>query len=379
VGAALETPTRFASAPSGTASLDEATGELLPEWDPTIKWQLQAVARAALGPDHRVHHCHRHLQGHRHEVEIRERVNGGGRFLGNLQTCGSVWVCPVCAAKIQAVRALEVRSAIDAWTDRGGGVLLASLTFRHSRADVLEDILRRFKVAVRAMRDGKRYQRAKRELGLAGSITGYEVTWGHANGWHPHAHVLLFVDGDATVDDARALLWPLWERACARADLEVEPWAFDVRDGAAVRSYVTKIGTEYLWNAEHEVVKSHTKRGRSGMTPFDFLRAHLEDPAGGPWLRLFAEFARAFHGRNQLTWTRGFKHELLGSDGQSDDAVAASLGEQYVVLATITAHDWIALRRAGYDGGTVLRTFDLAGWDGLWRLIEAARGERHGT
>lgn len=353
--------------------MDEVTGEVVPAFDPTLKWQLQAVARAALGPGHRIQHCHRHLQGHKYEVEIRERVTGGGRFLGNLQTCGSVWACPVCAAKIQAVRAAELRAGIDTWHEGGGTVLLMSLTFRHSRADNLGDILDAFKDGLRRFRAGRGYQRAKVGLGLAGSVTGYEVTWGEANGWHPHGHVLLFVRGDVTSDEARAVLWPLWERAATAAGLDVEPWAFDVRDGSRVRKYVTKMGTEYLWNAEHEVVKSHTKRGRHGMTPFDFLRAHLEDSGDGRWLARFAEFAFTFHGRNQLTWSRGLKEQLLGESGQSDEAVAASIGEVYAVLATITAHDWIALRRAGHHGGTVLRVFDLAGWDGVWRLIEAAR------
>lgn len=375
-GAPLDTPASIAATPSLTGSLDESTGEIVPAWDPTLKWQLQAVARAALGSDHRIGHCHRHLQAHRHEVEIRERLTGGGLFLGNLQTCGSVWVCPVCAAKIQTVRSTEVRAAIDAWTDAGGGVLIMSQTFRHSRADNLGDILDRFKSGLRRLRSGRPYRVVMESLGAAGSVTGYEVTWGEANGWHPHAHVLLFVGPGVGADDARAVLWPLWERVADRSGLEVDAAAFDVRDGAAVRSYVTKMGSEYLWNAEHEIVKSHTKRGRSGMTPFDLLRAHLDDAGTGRWLALFAEFGFTFHGRNQLTWTRGLKRQLLGDDGQSDEQVAASIGEKYHVLARITAEDWIALRKAGHHGGTVLRVFELEGWNGLQLLIDQAREQR---
>lgn len=369
----LDSSASIASALSGTASVDESTGEVVPAFDPTIKWQLQAVARAALGWDHRIARCHRVLQGHRYEVEVRAPLTGGRTFLGNLQTCGSVWVCPVCAAKIQTVRAAEVRAGIDAWTDNGGTVLLMTQTFRHSRADNLGDILDAFKEGTRRFRSGRGYQRAKGVLELGGSIAGHEVTWGEVNGWHPHAHTLLFVSGSVTPSESRTVLWPLWEAAARRAGLEVSPDAFDVRDGAAVRSYVTKMGGEYQWGAAQEVVKSHTKRGRSGMTPFDFLRAHLEDSSDGRWLARFAEFGFTFHGRNQLTWSRGFKAQLLGADGQSDEAVAASIGESYDVLARITAHEWIALRRAGVHGGTVLRTFDLAGWDGLRVLIDSVR------
>lgn len=370
--AALDTPANIATPPQ---TVDPETGEIVPVWDPTTKWQLQAVARAALGQDHRINHCHRHLQGHQHEVEIRERINGGTRFLGNLQTCGSVWVCPVCAAKIQAVRATETRQMIDTWTEQGGGVLLMTQTVRHSRADVLGDILDALKAGIRDMANGSPYRRARERLGLAGKGTGYEVTFGEVNGWHPHAHTLLFVGGDVGPDAARKNLWPLWERAAHRVGLDVEPSGFDVRDGSAVRSYVTKMGTEYLWNAEHEVVKSHTKRGRAGMTPFDMLRQHLEDPGDGRWLARFAEFGFTFHGRRQLSWSRGFKQQLLGQVERSDETIAASIGEAYHVLARITAQEWIALRKAGHHGGTVLQVYDLHGWDGLQHLINDARGK----
>lgn len=370
---ALDLHTSIASAPSQTGSLDTSTGEVVPEWDPTTKWELQAVARHALGPKHRLRICYRHLRPDMNEVQIRERIEDGARFLGGLQVCGSVWVCPVCAPKIQAVRAAELRSGIDAWTAESGRVLMMTQTFRHSRADELEVILDAFKGALRKFRAGRGYQTAKDDLGLAGTVAGHEVTWGDVNGWHPHAHALLFVRGDVTPDAASAALWPLWESAAHRSGLEVSPGAFDVADGGAVRTYLTKLGREYQWNAEHELVKSHTKRSRSGLTPFGFLHQHVEDPADGRWLARFAEFGYAFHGKNQLTWSRGFKRDLLGTDGVSDADAAASIGEPYHVLARITAEEWGWIRRAGHHGGTVLRTFDLAGWSGLRTWIDSMK------
>lgn len=382
-GPPLDRHTGIASAPSGTGRsrrVDSETGEILPPFDELAKWELQAVAREALGPAHRLRICFRHMRPEVEQVEIRERLEGGGRFLGGLQVCGMVWVCPVCAAKVQAVRAREVRAAIEAWQERGGTVLLMTQTFRHSRADDLAGILEPFKDALRRFKSGRRYAKASAVLGLKGTVAGHEVTWGEANGWHPHAHTLLFVRGDVKPEAARQVLWPVWRAVAVKAGLQVDRRAFDIRDGAAVREYVTKLGRPYQWNAEHELVKSHTKRGseRTGLSPFDLLRRHQEGAQGAPWLALFREFAKAYHGKNQLTWSRGWKRDLLGSDGLTDLEVAASIGERFAVLARLTAEQWRSIRRAGHHGGTVLRVFDLAGEEGL-RLWVDSIGGRHGT
>ena len=329
-----------------------------------------------MGGEHRVQVCNRHVVPGKGTVEIREPTKGGRPYYGNLMTCGSVWVCPVCAAKVQSVRAAEVRRAIEAWASDGGTVLLMTTTVRHARSDVLEVTLGSFKDAQRKFRAGKAYQLAKGALGLAGTITGYEVTWGERNGWHPHAHSLLFLAGRAKPESVRAAMLPLWQRAAARAGLHAGARAFDVRDGSAVRDYVTKLGSEYQWNAEHELVKSHSKRGKAsgGMTPFDFLRRHLDDPQGGRWLALFAEFGWTFHGRNQLTWSRGFKVRLLGSEGATDEELAASIGEDDPVLAWLTLAEWRIIRRRNLQG-QLLQVAELAGKSGVQTYLDALSKE----
>ena len=360
-----------------TTPVDPDTGEVQSwTYDPTLKWQLQSASRLALGGDHRIQVCYRHIRPDMSDVQIRERLDGGRPYLANLMTCGMVWVCPVCAAKVQAVRAREVRSAIDAWTATGGTVALMTTTVQHTRSDVLEDTLAGFKDAQRRLRQSGSYRRSADALGLVGTITGYEVTWGERNGWHPHAHSLLFLGAETEPGAVRAGMLPLWQRAAARAGLRAGPRAFDVRDGSAVRDYVTKLGTEYQWNAEHELVKSHSKRGKAsgGMTPFDFLRRHLDDPQGGRWLALFAEFGYTFHGRNQLTWSRGLKRRLLGTEGATDEEVAASIGEADPVLAYLTLDDWRLVRR-GNRQGELLQVAELAGREGVRHYLNHLRGD----
>jgi hypothetical protein len=224
------------------------------------------------------------------------------------------------------------------------------------------------------MQAGKPWERLKAAYGLSGSIKGLEVTWGNLNGWHPHAHVLLFLDSSPDLGKLAGALFERWCSATARAGFgEVARSAFSLQDGSAVRTYVTKLGTEYVWGAEHELVKSHTKRSRgAGFTPFDFLRSYLDEPDDGRLLYLFGEFAAAFHGRRQLVWSRGLKRLLLGSEGLEDQQVADSIGELDPVLASISLEDWRRIRRAGMQG-QVLLVVEQFGSEGLGHLLAELR------
>ncbi len=379
-GSPLDNTTKSAS-----ARVDQSTGELLPNFDPTLKWQLQAVARLAL-TGHRIHVCMRHLRPDKREVQVRRSEKSSRPYYAGLMACGSVWTCPVCAPKIQAVRALEVRSAIDQWTAQGGSVVLLTQTVPHSRHDVLEVLLQRFTDALRRFKGCRAYTRASERFGIAGSIRGLEVTHG-ANGWHPHAHTILFLqtpppppppplqDGGGVWYDMKTELFRLWESAAARAGFvgELSADAFDVQDASKVKNYVTKLGTEYQWNSEHELVKAHSKRGSShSLTPFDMLRRYLDAPDDGRLLALFAEYAYTFHGRRQLVWSDGLKKRLLGTEGLTDEQVAASIGESDEVLARIPLSDWKLIRRHNLQAH-VLEVVNQYGSSGLEHLLETFR------
>jgi hypothetical protein len=56
---------------------------------------------------------------------------------GGLKTCGSVWCCPVCAAKFATRRADDLATVMRAVDELGGSALLLTLTMRHGRGDRL--------------------------------------------------------------------------------------------------------------------------------------------------------------------------------------------------------------------------------------------------
>ncbi len=341
-------PSRLDNTTKSASLFDIETGEIIVQHDPMLKWQLQSVARLAL-PQHRIHTCMRYLRSDRREVQVRQSQKSGNAYFSGLMSCGSVWTCPICAPKIQAVRAQEVRAAIDAWS---GSVVLITQTVPHKVRDALEPLLGAFTLALRKFKGCKGYTRAQVLYGISGSIRALEITDG-SNGWHPHAHTILFLDvPEVNLDDFRATLFPLWESATRRAGFAcLSLKAFDVQDARAVRQYVTKLGTEYERGPEHELTRAHSKRGRGcSLTPFDMLRRYLEAPDDGRFLARFAEFAYCFHGKRQLVWSDGLKKRLLGSDGPTDQQISESLGEVDPVLATISFQQWKSIRRNNIQG-----------------------------
>ena len=199
-----------------------------------------------------------------------ERANYSG-----LQTCGSRFTCPMCGPKIAAERAVEIAAALSAHTVNGGRVLLVTLTMRHSRAQRLDGLLDGLGGAWTAIRKDRAFRRLYGAHGL-GWIKRLDVTHG-ANGWHPHLHVLVFVDGAMTDVDAHELgaaMFTPWARTLVKLGLAAPTQAsgIDVKLLAlgeaheSVSSYVA--ATEYAaagpMGAALELANGSTKRARAG-------------------------------------------------------------------------------------------------------------------
>lgn len=124
-------------------------------------------------------------------------ASGGEAYWSGLVTCGSVWHCPVCAEKVSIARRDQVAEAVRAHQAEpcGGVAYMATLTIRHHQFDRLIDLLATIRKAWGKLKTGAPRRRARGRAGWVGDIRSLEVTRG-ANGWHPHLHVLLFLDRD---------------------------------------------------------------------------------------------------------------------------------------------------------------------------------------
>jgi len=258
-----------------------------------------------------------------------------------LMTCGNVWTCPICAAKISERRRKELKTAIFQHEARGGSVLLITFTHSHKREESLESLLKRQSLASQWFYRHRTYKELKSRYMKVGRVRALEVNHGQANGWHPHMHELWFLD--VTLHDysiLKAEIFALWLKACKRFDLGLpsEKHGIDIRGGDKASAYVTKFGDQDKWGLESELSKSHLKKGRNGsLSPFQLVDSYREGnkQAGA----LFIEYANAFKGKRQLTWSRGLKDQFDLED-LTDEEIASKEEDECELVARISKNDW---------------------------------------
>jgi hypothetical protein len=293
--------------------------------------------------------------------------------------CGGVWVCAVCGAKISERRTAELQTAVGLWRADGGQVWLLTYTFSHGRYDRLRDSLDGLSEARRLMKQTAVYRRIRSEYGMIGTVQASEITHGPAHGWHPHIHELAFVAGDADPRPFRPLMYERWRRACLKAGLgePSERHGFDVRDGDAAASYVSKGVGPDSWGLERELTKGHIKAGRGlNRSPFQILDC-AADPQALPEHRdearsLFQDYAKATKGRRQLSWSPGLRDRFAVPE-LSDEEIAAAVGEDAVLLASISLDDWAVIER-NHLQAQVLTMAENGGAAAVYSLIGAYRG-----
>lgn len=344
----LDTYTNFAA----QLSLDDRSAASRLE-----RYAYQSAARKLL-PDERVSFCLRYLKPNSHHVLLmRSESRNSGRF-GNLEVCGSVWVCPICSPHVAEHRRSDIARAISVHRARGGAVYLVTRTVRHTSRDKLSDVLTPFRAAERRMTNTGAYKRLLASYGALGTITALEVTYGDESGWHPHTHTLLFLA--AAAPDLGALvtgLYQRWEAAALAESLTVTGKAFTVQPTyGAVDDYVAKWGRGPTmgipWGVEDEMTKQHTKRGRARRryAPFGLLGCYYYDHDEAAGSR-FVEFASCFKGRSQLRWSPGLRAALVPDEQErSDLALADTMPRDFEEWGMLDFEDWQAVDFANQRG-----------------------------
>src|SRR5204863_5978567 len=138
---------------SGHSTRQRLTGEKADEAKEhrLLKWALQAEARAML-PNERVAQCLRQINPMAAGVEVLHSPEHQVAHYKSLIVCGSVWMCPLCAAKISERRRDELERAVSRHIAQNGAVYMATYTVSHSRHDDLSCLLRAFLQARKRMK-----------------------------------------------------------------------------------------------------------------------------------------------------------------------------------------------------------------------------------
>ena len=286
--------------------------------------------------------------------EVREKAHWS-----NVQRCGSVWTCPVCAKQITEKRRDELKRGIELWksgvvnvffdfSEHGkdfvgaiipsveyyrGDVLLLTLTFSHSIKEQLSSLLERQRKALKIFYETTKVQDIFKEIGVKYKIKSLETTYGQ-NGWHPHNHILLLIDKPLEeFSSVRDELAALWIKACTKAGLSAPSMThgLDIRNGNYASEYIAK------WGLDFELAKGNVKKGRNGsFTPFDLLQYSMLDGEinGRTAASLWQEFGIATKGKRQLEWGRGLK-ALLGVEEKTDEELAEETEQNAITMTQV--------------------------------------------
>jgi len=311
------------------------------------RFALQSVARSFL-PTERVANCLRVATND--HVSIHHNIAKDSYGYRNLQTCGSIWMCPVCQGKISEKRRVDLTQALLNWKEQGGTAVLMTLTVQHRKSDSYSKSLDGLGNSFRTFLNGRICKRALSSMGVRGRIRALEVTYGE-NGWHPHFHVLFFLEGslsDSMLSHFESLFLDLWKTACVSSGLnKPNSHGCQLQNGTYAAQYVTK------WGLEQEMTKGHIKNSKSGYSPNDLLRAHIGSYKGdgislapGQARALFTEYALHMKGKKQLHFSRGLR-DLLGLGVElTDQELVDQVEIQEVLFAKIPLSMWKIILKA---------------------------------
>lgn len=273
-------------------------------------------------------------------------------FYSGLVTCTNVFTCPVCAAKIQEKRRLEIAKLFDAaYKGRLGAdkkVVMVTFTFSHSRKDKLFDLMEAQGKALRRLRQSDEWKEMKGRFGFVGFIRSLEVTYG-INGWHPHTHEALVVDDDTDVGVLRERLLKAWFRLCSGLGMvgdKVEDFmkrSVQITDNCHCSGYLTKMDSSKHWGTDRELAKSMTKQGKkSGKHPFSFLKDYADGDKKAA--ALYLEYVFGMQNANgktrrQIQWSHGLQGKV-GVKAKSDEDLVLEQKDSADLLATLNVADW---------------------------------------
>lgn len=279
---------------------------------------------------HRTRLCHnaRAFQAESIAVRIPVDPRKNSAALAGVQTCGSIWACPCCAAKIASKRGAEISQIIDYMSEAGHVAIMVTNTARHHANMGLAEFKNKFKQAHRYFVQSRRWQDLKSKYGIQHSIKAVEGTWGLEHGWHYHQHAILFLNADLLQKYSETVfsVWviaarALWLDCLAKVGLDgIGEIAFDVQAEHDVKkTYLAKLGLEdETANLDYELSAGHNKTS-GGAKIWQILEKswHGDKQASD----LYIEWVEAMSGDKWITFSHGLK-DLCGIAETEDEDLA---------------------------------------------------------
>ena len=315
-----------------------------------LRYALQNSVCVLL-PESNVTACQKLIIPGRNGVEVVYSDERKRARLGNLCTCSLLWICPVCASRISEGRSALLLQGMGA---AKVNALHIVFTMSHGRSQRLAPNLAALLDAYKALTHGRAWVSFEARYSWITAIRALEVTHG-VNGWHPHLHVLAFLEKPLHYDEAFMFdiqLTDLWlSRLASQGAAASQEHGIVISTAEkSAATYVAKFGREptigangkSVWGIERELTKAVTKNARyNGRTPWALLSDYAQgDQQAGA---LFVEYAEAFKGKKQLVIPLAARKLLHLDDVTDDELAAAPLSPIERLLVRLDADQWVRI------------------------------------
>ncbi len=277
-----------------------------------------------------------------------------------LTTCGSVWACPVCSAKILTHRKYEVDEAITAWANQGGYFILETLTLCHRLGDTVAKQREALRIGWEAITHGS-FSENHKNAGQVGYLKVTEVTYGK-NGFHVHFHVLRFMKGSLSKvaqDKWMTKIFKRWQKSIAAAGFK-EP---------------LETGHHYERVYNHERLNGYFTKGfdnprkdnsaKKSSPVWDVLTEAIAKPKSTHTF-IWRTWESQSKGMRQMTWSRNLRQGL----GLAKELEDEEINEEIIPLLEIERED---IPRYGHSGKTqsqVKRYLSSGSLEGAMKLLD---------
>lgn len=300
-------------------------------------------------------------------------------FMSGLAVCGSVWSCPVCAAKIQERRRIEIAQAFDWAYTNNKKVIMVTFTIPHYANQRLVELITKMRAAFSGLRAGNPWVRITQRVGYIGLIRSLEVTLGE-NGWHPHTHEAWIVDKETDTEALRDRVAARWLTMCKRAGIVAKSAeasflarSVNIMDNCSTSDYLAKQDDSRNWGIDRELASASSKKSRSpkGFHPFGLLAEHAEGGEGRKDAGArFIEYATTMRDKRcrQIFWSADLK-KLVGLEDKQDEELAEEQTDKADLLGLLDADQWSLIIKCQAKSD-VLDAAENGGWDAIMTLID---------
>lgn len=262
----------------------------------------------------------------------------------NIIQCGSVWTCPVCAAKITLYRK---KRTVEAINKKKFGKAAAIFTIQHNRGSDLETLVKDLFEGVSFVTSGPPARRFRDKWLILGTITSPEYTFSLENGHHPHKNLMFIsaypqskLDCEEFRSDLARLQQRYKDQLAKKGYLVNEHTVYNFTKKDDVESYFLK------WGLEAEVIQGEQKQGHENhYTPFQLLDVigdnKISEIDRQAYTTAFREYAQCFKGKRQVCISRELQVWLELDDQEiTDQEIVENEEEPSYLFASLEWGQW---------------------------------------